>query len=177
MTDIQLRKLKKMDRWAYVLSAVVLLLVGAMRRIKIDTSIDFSFLPPVHSTLNALAAVFLILALIQIKRKNITQHRNMIYAAMVCSMLFLTSYVIYHFTTAETKFCKEGSIRTVYFILLITHVVLAGVILPFILMTFNRGYLGLVEKHRKFAKWVYPFWLYVAISGPVVYLMLRPCYS
>jgi len=95
---------------------------------------------------------------------------------MTTSALFLICYVVYHFTTPETPYCGEGNIRYLYFFLLITHILLAGGILPFILLTFNRGWLGIVDRHRKMARWVFPLWLYVAISGPVIYLMLKPCY-
>ena len=172
--DIQLEK--KMNLLAYVVSVVVLLLVGLMRRVKFDLGIDFHFLPPLHASLNALTAVILLVALYFIKNKQIENHRKAIYAAMVCSALFLVSYVLYHFTTPETKFGGEGAIRTVYFILLITHVVLAAAILPFILLTFTRAYTAQFERHKKMARWVFPLWLYVAITGPVCYLMLKPYY-
>ncbi|MBK8426222.1 MAG: DUF420 domain-containing protein [Lewinellaceae bacterium] len=172
--DIQLEK--KMNLLAYVVSVVVLLLVGLMRRVKFDLGIDFHFLPPLHASLNALTAVILLVALYFIKNKQIENHRKAIYAAMVCSALFLVSYVLYYFTTPETKFGGEGAIRTVYFILLITHVVLAAAILPFILLTFNRAYTAQFERHKKMARWVFPLWLYVAITGPVCYLMLKPYY-
>jgi len=167
---------KKLNRLAYLVSFVVLLLVGLMRRIKFDTGIDFSFLPPLHASLNALAAVILIFAFYFIKNGQVENHRKAIYAAMVCSALFLVSYVLYHFTTAETKYGGQGTMRTVYFILLTTHVVLAAVILPFILLTFTRAYTNQFERHKKMARWVFPLWLYVAITGPVCYLMLKPYY-
>lgn len=168
--------LKVMDRFAVGITVIVLFLVGMMRRVKIPTDIDFSFLPPIHATVNALAAVALLFALYYIRQKRVDLHRKSIYAALFFSALFLLSYVVYHFTTEETTFCKEGTIRTIYFILLISHIILAGLILPFILLAFNRAYCGFYEKHKSMVKWVYPIWLYVAISGPVCYLMLRPCY-
>lgn len=168
--------IKQMDRLAYVVSAAVLVLVVLMRRIKIPTSIDFSFLPPFHATLNAITGVILIAALVFIKQKNIKAHKAAIMTAMVTSVIFLLSYVLYHFTTEETKFCQEGTIRTIYFILLITHIVLAAVSLPFILLTFNRGFKMETARHKKMARWVYPLWLYVAFTGPICYLMLKPCY-
>ncbi len=168
---------KKLNILAYIVSFIVLLLVGAMRRIKFDLGVDFSFLPPLHASLNALAAVALILALYFIKSKNINAHRKCIYAAMTLSALFLLSYVLYHFTTPETKFGGEGMMKTIYFVLLISHVVLAAVILPFVLLTFNRAFTGSFERHKKIARWVYPIWLYVAITGPLCYLMLKPYYQ
>lgn len=167
---------KKLNRLAYLVSFVVLLLVGMMRRIKFDIGIDFSFLPPLHASLNALAAVMLVFAFYFIKNGQIENHRKAIYAAMVCSALFLVSYVLYHFTTEETKYGGQGGLRTLYFLLLITHVVLAAVILPFILLTFTRAYTNQFERHKKMARWVFPLWLYVAVSGPICYLMLKPYY-
>jgi putative membrane protein len=167
---------KKLNVYAAIVSTVVLLLVATMRKIpRLDLGIDFSFLPAVYSFTNLLAAVFLILALNYIRQKKVEQHRQMIYSALTMSTLFLLMYVLYHITTPETKYCGEGAMRTVYFILLVTHIVLAAVSFPFILFTFVRGYTMQVEKHKKMARWVYWIWLYVAISGPVVYLMLRPC--
>lgn len=167
---------RKLNVVVWIITAIVLVLVGMMRRVKIPTDIDFSFLPPLHSTLNALTAIVLIVALYYIKQRNVQAHQKSMYVAIGLSLLFLLSYVTYHFTTDETLFCKEGLIRTVYFIVLISHVVLAAVIFPFILFTFVRAYTGQIARHRKMAKWVWPLWFYVAVSGPIVYLMLRPCY-
>ncbi len=168
---------KKLNVYAYILSLIVLTLVGLMRRVKINLGIDFSFLPPIHALLNTGAAICLVMALVYIKKKDVVTHRKFIYGAMVCSALFLICYVLYHFTTLETKYCGEGTMRTIYFIILLTHIVLAGISLPFILLTFIKGYCGMVEEHRKMAKFVHPVWLYVAVTGPICYLMLYPCYQ
>ena len=168
---------KSLNRWAYVVSVVVLALVVMMRRVKLDVGIDFGFLPPFHASLNSVTAILLILAYYQIRyRKNVEAHRKLMYTAIGTSVLFLLSYVVYHFTTPETRFGGEGAIRIVYFILLITHIILAAVSFPFILFTFIRAYTGQFDRHRKMARWVYPIWLYVAITGPICYLMLQPYY-
>jgi len=174
MANIALEK--KLNMLAYVVSVVVLLLVGLMRRVKIETDIDFSFLPPVHASLNALTAVILVVAFIHIKNGRVEQHRKAIYAAMFTSALFLLSYVLYHFTTPETRFGGEGVVRYIYFFILITHIILAALTLPFILLTFNRAYTDQFDRHRKMARWVFPLWLYVAVTGPICYLMLKPYY-
>jgi putative membrane protein len=168
---------KKLIVISIVLSIAVLLLVGIMRRVKIDLGIDFSFLPPVHAVLNTGAAIALIIALIRIKRKDIIGHRNAIFTAMIFSALFLICYVLYHFTTEETKYCGEGSVRTLYFIILFSHIILAGLSLPFILITFSKGISYNVESHKRMARIVFPIWLYVAVTGPICYLMLKPCYG
>lgn len=176
--EIQNQKLKsKLDKIAIVMSVAVLLLVGVMRRVKLDVGMDFSFLPPIHASFNVIVSIALIAALIFIKKKNIVAHRKAIMVAMIFSFLFLLSYVAYHFTTEETKYCFEGTRRTIYFLLLVSHIVLAGLSLPLILFTFIRGYTNHVDQHRKLARFVWPIWFYVAVSGPIVYFMLRPCYG
>ncbi len=184
---------KKMDMIAIIVSIAVIGLVGIMRipSMKINVGMDFSFLPPLNALFNSIVAVALVAALYFVKQKNIKMHQNMIYIAMTFSFLFLLSYVAYHFTTPETLYsdfdhnrvvtdaekAKSGVLRTVYFIFLATHILLAAISLPFILLTFNRGYTGQVEKHRKFAKYVWPVWFYVAITGPICYFMLKPFYA
>lgn len=166
----------KLNKWAWVVTIIVLFLVGLMRKTKIDLGVDFSFLPPIHASLNAICAVTLLAAFYYIRNGNIQLHRKFIYISMLLSALFLISYVLYHFTTPETLYCKEGAMRTIYFTLLISHIVTAGFILPFILFTFIRAYTGQYERHKKMARIVFPIWVYVAISGPLCYLMLQPCY-
>jgi putative membrane protein len=167
---------RKLNIGATITSIVVLGLVVSMRQIpRLDLGIDFSFLPAIYSTTNLLAAFCLIASLNFIRQKKIAQHKLMNILALSMSFAFLLMYVLYHITTPEIKYCGVGSIRLFYFLLLITHVVLAAVSFPFILFTFIRGYLMQVERHRKMARWVYWIWLYVSITGPVVYLMLRPC--
>lgn len=168
---------KKLNLAAWVITVVVLLLVVLMRKIKIDTSIDFSFLPAVYSTLNAVTAVILLFGLYFIKNRQPENHRKAMTFSVITSLLFLLGYVLYHITTEETKYGGEGTIRYVYFFLLITHVVLAAVIFPFILFTFIRAYTNQFDRHKKMARWVYWVWLYVAFSGPVLYFMIKPYYN
>jgi putative membrane protein len=172
MNDVSAR-IKFWDRVAWVLSVVVLLLVGMMRRVKFEVGIDFHFLPPLYSGLNAVCAVFLVVALVKIKRGDVAGHRRAINVAVLCSAVFLLGYVLYHFTTEETKFAGTGALRTVYLCLLASHVVLAAVILPFILLAYVRGYFQEVTRHKRLVRWVWPLWFYVALTGPVCYLMLK----
>ena len=171
------KKRKMLVNMAWAISAVVLLVVGTMRRIKIETSIDFSWLPGFYSVINAIVAILLIIGLVLIRKKQIGRHQKVMFLAMILSLLFLVAYVIYHITTPETTFCREGNIRYIYFALLISHVVLAAIIFPFILFTFIRAAVGDYVRHKKMAKVVFPFWLYVAITGPLLYIMLYPCYN
>ncbi len=169
---------KNLDRVAYVISVAVIALVIYMRpeqRYSVD--FDTSWMPGFNALVNSIAAICLVLAVYFIKKGKIIAHRNMIFLTMLFSLLFLLTYVVYHFTTPETKYCMEGPIRSVYFFILITHIVLAGLSLPFILLTFNRGISFDKPKHKRMARWIFPIWLYVLVTGPVVYLMLKPCYQ
>ena len=171
----QQRSIKQLNRIAWVITIVVWLLVGAMRRIKFDTGLDLSFLAGLNALFNTGVTIALLTAYYFIRRKMITQHRRSIYVAMFLSAGFLLSYVGYHFTTEEIVFCKDGWIRSTYYFVLFSHIILAGFSLPFILLTFIRGYTGDYITHRKMARWVFPVWLYVASTGPLVYLFLLPC--
>lgn len=193
MEQPNLKLARQLNVAAWIITAVVLALVGLMRRVKIPLpeGWDFSFLPPFHAGVNALCALVLLAAFYFIKQKNVTAHRRAIYVAMGLSVLFLLSYVAYHFTTPETLYgdvdgngrldevelAAVGASRTVYLILLLSHIVLAALSLPLILFTFIRAYTGQYERHKRMARWVYPLWLYVAVTGPVCYWMLRPFYA
>ena len=174
--NLELARKLKIAIW--ILTVVVLGLVGVMRRVKLPLpeGYDLGFLPPVHAALNTCVALFLITALVMIKRGNVLRHTQFISAAMICSIVFLLCYVCYHFTTEETKYGGEGIAKTVYLTLLLSHIVMAAVSLPFILYTWMYGFTAQFGKHRKMAKWVFPMWLYVAITGPICYTMLRPYY-
>jgi putative membrane protein len=191
-TSVDQKLSKQLHAAAWMLTVVVLVLVGLMRRVKIPLpeGWDFSFLPPFHATVNAVTAVVLVAALYFIKQKRVEAHRKAIYVAMGLSVLFLLSYVAYHFTTPETiygdvdgngkldpgELAAVGSARTFYLVLLLSHIVLAAVSLPLILFTFIRAFTGQFERHRRMARWVFPLWLYVAVTGPVCYWMLKPFY-
>ena len=168
--------LKKLDTIAVIASIAVLILVILMRQIKISINADLSFLPAFHAALNTIVSIFLLVGLWAVKNRNIDLHKKSILTAMSLSILFLLSYVVYHITSESTSYCMEGAIRYAYFFLLITHVVLAAIILPFILFTFNRAWTDNFDTHKKMARIVFPVWFYVAITGPIVYLMIRPCY-
>lgn len=160
----------------WVLTAAVLLLVGMMRRpefhIQLPPGVSLDFLPAVHAVLNSLVAVCLVLAVLAVKRGDIATHRRLITTALILSGVFLLGYVAYHFTSTETKFTATGWIRPVYFFLLITHIVLAAVSFPFILLAYLAGWADRREAHRRLVRFTFPMWLYVAVTGPVVYLML-----
>lgn len=170
---------KRLGVSAWILSTAVLLLVVAMQKIKLPLPDGWStgFLPPIHAGLNAMAAVVLLVSLIFIKLGNVKLHRASMVLAMILSVLFLLSYVAYHMTNDPTHYGGVGVMRTVYFILLGTHILFAAVSLPFILFTFIAGWTNRFTAHRKLARWVFPLWLYVAVTGPICYWMLKPYYG
>jgi putative membrane protein len=170
---------RKLKAIAWVLSAVVLLLVVCMQKIRIPLPEGWSTmgLPPFHASVNALVAVLLIISLAAIKLGRVRFHRATMMAAMGFSVVFLLSYVVYHMTNDPTLYKGVGTPRVVYFFLLITHILTAAVSLPFILFTFIAAWTHRIEPHRRLARWVYPLWLYVAVTGPVCYWMLRPYYG
>ena len=160
----------------WILTGLVLILVGMMRRpefhIQLPAGVDLGFLPAVHAMLNSLVAVCLLCAIVAAKAGNIARHRKFINTALVLSGLFLLGYVVYHFTSVETRYTGTGWIRPVYFALLISHIVLAAVSFPFILLAYLAGWADRRAAHRKLVRFVFPMWLYVAVTGPIVYLML-----
>lgn len=170
---------KKLGIIAWVLTTIILLLVVAMQKIKLPLPEGWSTaaLPPIHAGINACAAATLLLAVIFIKLGNVKMHRASMVFAMFLSVLFLLSYVAYHMTNDPTRYGGEGIMRTTYFLLLISHIVLAAISLPFILFTFIAGWTNHFTVHRKLARWVFPVWLYVAITGPICYWMLKPYYG
>ncbi|MCS1350725.1 DUF420 domain-containing protein [Mechercharimyces sp. CAU 1602] len=138
--------------------------------------LDLTFLPMMNAIFNSFTFVFLVVALIMIKQKNIMWHRRFILAAFTSTSFFLVTYLIYHGLAESTSFGGEGPIRYVYFILLITHIFLAAIIVPLALFSIYFGWKMDVPRHRKIARWTMPIWLYVSISGPIVYLMISPYY-
>lgn len=129
-------------------------------------------LPALNATLNAISFVFLVTGYYFIRRRQRTRHRNCMVAALITSALFLTSYVIYHLNVGSVPFQKTGWIRTVYFAVLIPHVILAAAIVPLVLVTVSRALSRRYDKHRRIARWTLPLWLYVSVTGVIVYLML-----
>jgi putative membrane protein len=158
------------------LSILIPIVVASLFRIKIP-GYDFSFLPPIYATINGITAILLVTAVWAIKNKNRKLHERLMKACIALSTAFLVMYVIYHMFSDSTKFGGEGTIRVVYYLILITHITLSIVVIPFVLFTFSRALAGHFERHRALAKFTFPIWLYVAVTGVVVYLMISPYYS
>ena len=135
-----------------------------------------SVLPHLNAILNASSAALLTTGYFFIRRKRISAHRNCQVTALVTSALFLVSYIVYHYHHGATRFEGQGIVRPIYFTLLFTHTVLAGVIVPFVLITAYRAARGRFRQHKRIARWTLPMWLYVSVTGVVVYLMLYHLY-
>lgn len=167
---------KKYKKFITVVSIVIPIAVAALFGIKIPNVEPLSFLPPIYASINGFTAVLLVASVVAIKNEKRKLHEQLNTTAIVCSALFLVMYVAYHMTSDSTKFGGEGIIKYVYFFILITHILLSIIIIPFVLITFMRARLGNFPEHKKIAKITFPLWLYVAVTGVVVYLMISPYY-
>jgi Predicted membrane protein len=141
-----------------------------------EIGFDVKILPLLNAVLNSFTFLALLVALFAIRNKNIRMHRSFIILAFLTTTLFLVSYVTYHYLTESTPYGGEGLLRGVYSFVLITHIVLAIVVVPLALMSLFRGLSMQVERHRRIARWTMPIWLYVSLTGVVVYLMISPYY-
>lgn len=175
-----------------VLSLIVFAAVAVLGRYKLDIPLGFDehIFAKANAVINTVVAILLVAGLVNAKRGNYTTHRNIMLTAIVLSGLFLISYMCHHLLAGEARFgdsnhdgilseaekVAAGSIRYIYYIILSTHIILASVILPFILFTAYRALIGEYAKHRKLARITWPIWFYVALTGPVIYLMISPYY-
>ena len=166
---------KKYNKWIIVLSIAIPLVVAILFGVKIDAELPI-FLPPIYATINALTAVILLTAIWAVKNKKVKLHEKLMKTAILFSVLFLVLYVAYHMTSNSTKFGGEGSLKIVYFIILISHIILSIAVIPFVLITYVRAITNNIELHKKIAKFTFPLWLYVAISGVLVYILISPYY-
>ena len=169
-------KEKRYNQWITIVSIVIPLVVALLFGYKIPNAEPLSFLPPIYATTNGITAVLLVLAVIAIKNGKRKRHQNLMTTCIVLSALFLIMYVAYHMTSESTKYGGEGFLRYIYFFILITHITLSIVIIPLVLKTYSKAYLSDFEAHRKWAKYTFPIWLYVAVTGVVVYFMISPYY-
>lgn len=160
-------------------SIIVFVAITVLSRVKLDVHLGFDehLFAKINAGINSAVSVLLMVGLIAVKNKNYILHKRIMITAIILSSLFLISYVCHHLFTGETKFGGEGNIRYIYYFILGTHIVLAGIILPFILFTAYRAMTGEWPRHRKLAKITWPIWLYVAVTGVVVYFMISPYYS
>jgi len=169
----------KYNKLITILSVVIPLAVAALfgvsfKRLGIDVE-PFTFLPPIYATINGLTAVFLVVAVIAIKNGNRKLHENLMKLAIACSVLFLLMYVAYHMSSESTKYL--GNYKIVYYFILISHILLSIAIIPLVLITYVKALAQRFDKHKKIAKITFPIWLYVAVTGVIVYLMISPYYA
>ncbi len=167
---------KKYNRIIVILSIVIPLAVAGLFGVKLDLELPV-FLPPVYATINGITTVILIAAFWAIKNKKIELHQKLMKSAIGLSALFLIFYVLYHMTSNSTTFGGSGMVKYVYFFILISHILLSIIVIPFVLITFVRGLTNEIERHKKIARITFPLWLYVTITGVVVYLMISPYYG
>lgn len=171
---------KKFKTPIIIVSVLIPVAVALLFSVKLkDFGIEvepFSFLPPIYATINGITAILLVAAVRAIKKGNRALHEKLMTYAIACSVVFLVMYVAYHMTAEATKFGGEGIIRYVYFFLLISHIVLSVTIIPLVLFTYVRALSGQFDRHKKLAKIAFPLWLYVAVTGVIVYLMIAPYY-
>jgi putative membrane protein len=168
------QKAKSFRKLIIALSIIIPVAVALLFGIKID-GLDFSFLPPIYATINGITAIVLISALLAIKAKNMRLHQRLMQFALILSLLFLVAYVLYHMTSDSTPY--GGKFTYLYYTVLISHIVLSVIVIPIVLFAYLHAWKGDYETHKKWVRFAFPIWLYVAITGVVVYLMISPFYS
>ncbi len=174
------QKNDKKAKWLIgIFSAIVFIAITALSRVKLEAGLGFDtrLFAKANAIINSVVALLLLAALFAVKSKKYEAHKKMMITAMILSVLFLISYICHHLFTHETKFGGEGVTRTIYYIILFTHIPLAGLILPFILFTAYRALTGDWARHKKLARITWPVWFYVAVTGVIVFLMISPYYT
>ncbi len=171
----QLRK-EPLNKLVVAVSVIIPVVVAVLFGVKVD-GYDLTFLPPIYATINGITAVVLISAFLAIKNGKRRLHENLMKTCMVLSALFLIMYVAYHMTSESTPYGGTGILRSIYFFILISHILLSVGVIPLVLFSYLRAWRGDFARHRKLAKIAFPIWLYVAVTGVVVYLMISPYYK
>ncbi len=175
--------LKKNDKQArlliFTVSFVVFAAIAVLSRVKlqVDLGFDIHVFALINAIINSAVSILLVLALVAVKSKNFVLHKRLMLTAILLSVLFLVSYIAHHLLAGDTVYGGEGNIRYFYYFILITHIFLAAIILPFILFTAYRSLTGEYARHKKLARYTWPLWLYVSVTGVLVYLMISPYYS
>jgi len=175
--EVEIKQPKsKYNLWIWIISVVVPVAVAVLFTVRIPGVERMGFLPPIYATINALTAVILIISVIQIKKGNRKNHEFLMKTAILLSLLFLLLYIAYHMTSDSTKYGGDGIVKYLYYFILITHIILSITVIPFVLITYVRAITGKFEKHKAIARITFPLWLYVAITGVIVYVMISPYY-
>ena len=172
-----MERVKLYNRLIIIVSILVPVIVALLFTVRIPNVEPLSFLPPIYASTNALTAILLVSAVIAIKQKNRKLHEKLIKICIMLSLLFLVMYIAYHMTSDPTPFGGEGMVKHIYYFILISHILLSITVIPFVLVSYVRAITGDFERHRKIAKITFPIWLYVAVTGVIVYLMIAPYYN
>ena len=173
MSEVE-KNMKKYKLWVNIISIAIPVVVALLFGIKLPNIEPLTFLPPIYASINAITSLLLISALIAIKNKKMKLHRSLMQTAIFCSVIFLLMYVAYHITSVPTKY--EGEMVITYRVILISHIILSIIVIPLVLHSYLRAYLGDYQAHKKIVKYAYPVWLYVAVTGVIVYIMISPYY-
>ena len=161
--------------WIKIVSIAIPVVVAILFGVRVDYDLPV-FLPPIYATINAITALLLVLALVAIKAKKIQLHQRLMQSCIVLSLVFLVMYIAYHMTTDPTPFGGEGYMKTLYFFILISHIILSIALIPLVLISYVRAFQKEFPAHKKISKITFPIWLYVASTGVIVYLMIAPYY-
>tara|TARA_B100001057_G_scaffold190002_1_gene190762 strand:+ start:785 stop:1306 length:522 start_codon:yes stop_codon:yes gene_type:complete len=169
--------IKKYNIWIWVVSILIPVVVAILFMIRIPNVAPLDFLPPIYASINGLTAIILILAFSAIRKKNISLHEKLMKIAISLSVIFLVMYVAYHMTSDPTPYGGSGVLRPLYFFILISHIILSIGIIPLVLITYVRAISKLFLDHKKIARFTFPIWMYIAVTGVIIYLMISPYYA
>ena len=169
-------KSSKYNGLIWIVSIVIPVVVAFLFTVRIPNVEPLSFLPPIYATINGITTIILITALVAIKIKKRKLHEGLMKVAIGLSLVFLLMYVAYHMTSDSTSYGGEGTIRYIYFFILISHIFLSIGIIPMVLITYVRAVLNDIVDHKKIARYTFPIWLYIAVTGVIIYLMISPYY-
>lgn len=176
MTDQRQKIAAKYKPWVWILSVAIPIVVAVLFMIRIPNVAPLRFLPPTYATINAITALVLVFAYVAIRKKNIQLHERLMKTAISLSVVFLAMYVAYHMTSDPTPYGGDGILRAVYYFILISHILLSIGIIPLVLVTYVRAISKYFDDHKKIARYTFPIWMYIAVTGVIVYLMISPYY-
>jgi|TARA_A100001015_G_C15042908_1_gene741085 putative membrane protein len=168
---------KKYKTWIWIVSILIPVVVALLFMVRIPDVAPLTFLPPIYAAINGITAIILMIAYWAIKQKNISLHEQLMKTSIGLSLIFLVMYVAYHMTSDPTPYGGEGIIRYVYYFILISHIFLSIGIIPMVLITYVRAISNLFFEHKKIARYTFPIWMYIAVTGVIVYLMISPYYA
>ena len=177
MSSSKINYVEKYRVWIWVVSILIPVVVALLFMVRIPNVAPLDFLPPIYASINALTAIVLTLAYLAIRRKNIVLHEQLMKTAIGLSLIFLVMYVAYHMTSEPTLYGGSGTMKAIYYFILITHIFLSIGIIPLVLITYVRAISNYFAEHRKIARYTFPIWMYIAVTGVIIYLMISPYYG